>query len=213
MNKRHPSIMKKCLHYFRRDSCKFCSKECHVAYQRKDYKYASCQCCGKPITLNWYKKRTKIYFCSPECYKKYRAQSEVTCAGCGTKFMAHPSRQVYYNKLYCSKDCYLQNGCLGTVGFIHNKRYDTIRLKLSKTSEYLRWKHAILERDNYTCVQCGSSEDLRVHHIVQFYKIVYKYNPTLSMDKLQDVISSPEFNDPANGKTLCNTCHIQEHHL
>lgn len=193
-------------------SAKFCSKKCHLDNQRKNFKNSSCSYCGKSIVLNWYRRRTKIPFCSAECYRKSGAKTEVTCTGCGAIFMAHPSRQGYYQRLYCSKECYLLYGNIpSTNGFTHNRKYDSIRLRVCNYACYLKWKSSVLERDNYKCVECGSDKGLRVHHILKLYKIIYKYNPTLSLDKLNDILKSPEFTDISNGKTLCNSCHIKEH--
>jgi len=199
---------------YKKGTAKFCSNKCRMAALRKNNKNSSCSYCGKPLILNWYRKRTKNPFCSLECYKKSRAKSEVTCAGCGNIFLAYPSRQGYYHKLYCSKGCYILYGNISsTNGFTHNKKYDSIRLRVCNYACYLRWKSSVLERDNYKCVVCGSDKDLRVHHILKLYRIIYKYNPTLSLDKLKDILESPEFTDVSNGKTLCNSCHIKEHRI
>lgn len=53
------------------------------------------------------------------------------------------------------------------------------------------WKRAVMERDNYTCRECGFSdmEIMEVHHI-------------------KPVCLNPELkNDPANLITLCPNCH------
>jgi endogenous inhibitor of DNA gyrase (YacG/DUF329 family) len=192
---------------------KFCSWKCKKAYQQRNDKTVPCFYCGKPLILNWTRKNRKTFFCSAECYKKSRSKIDVICTGCGKPFKAHPSRRSYYQRLYCSSACYLKNGCIGLHGFTHNKKYDYIRLRVSNTAQYLRWKSAVLERDGYACTICGSTENLRVHHILEFYKIIYKYNPKLSPELIDTILQSPELNDLSNGKTLCNSCHIKEHHL
>lgn len=50
-----------------------------------------------------------------------------------------------------------------------------------------------LERDGYKCVECSSTENLRVHH--------WQYRETGYMTKLQDVY------------TLCQLCHEKVHKI
>ncbi|MBS1915676.1 MAG: HNH endonuclease [Bacteroidetes bacterium] len=69
---------------------------------------------------------------------------------------------------------------------------------LSKTvsrdsSEVRAWRLFCLRRDNYTCVECGSKNDLSVHHICE-----WAYFPGLRIE-----------ND--NGLTLCANCHSAKH--
>jgi endogenous inhibitor of DNA gyrase (YacG/DUF329 family) len=198
---------------YEKDISKFCSKACHLTYQKKNNTVSPCFYCGKPVLVNWNRKRTKNPFCSPECYhKSIEARIEVSCSGCGTLFIVYKSRQSYYRRLYCSRDCYALYGNIpSTQGFTHNKEYDSIRLRVCNYACYLKWKGSVLNRDNYKCIECESDKDLRVHHILMLYKIIYKYNPTLSLDKLNDILESPEFTDVSNGITLCNSCHIKKH--
>lgn len=62
-----------------------------------------------------------------------------------------------------------------------------------RSSKYKSWKKRVLERDNYTCMICGKSTDLVVHHIKSF-----------STDK------NSRF-DIHNGITLCQLCHKEVH--
>jgi endogenous inhibitor of DNA gyrase (YacG/DUF329 family) len=191
---------------------KFCSEDCRLSYLRRNNTFSPCVYCGKPIEINWKrKKRSIFYYCSQDCYKNSRAKSDVTCAGCGKIFQAHPSRQRMYLQLYCSQSCYIKHGLNNVQGFTHNIKYDNIRLRISKTSEYLKWKFLVLERDKYSCIKCGMKEDLRVHHVQELYRIIYKYNPELSPEKISLILSSVELNDVSNGITLCNSCHMKEH--
>jgi endogenous inhibitor of DNA gyrase (YacG/DUF329 family) len=195
------------------EASKFCSRQCKLAYQRRNYKTVPCSYCGNPVTINWYRKNRKEVFCNHSCYYKSKAaRSEVTCAGCGNTFTAYKSRQSYYTNLYCSKDCYLEYGSISTPGYISNEKYEKIRQRLCSHAQYLKWRMKVLERDGYKCIKCGNKEMLRVHHINELYHIVYKYNPSLSLDKLTIILESPEFNEVSNGSTLCNSCHIREHH-
>jgi len=60
------------------------------------------------------------------------------------------------------------------------------------SKEYINWRTAVFERDNYTCQVCGTTGDkkyLTAHHIKSF-----AHYPSLRFDV-------------NNGKTLCEDCH------
>ena len=63
--------------------------------------------------------------------------------------------------------------------------------KLRHTKENKEWRLQVLERDLYTCQECGSTERLEVHHKMA----VCKY------PELVNVLS--------NGITLCHDCHTK----
>ena len=66
--------------------------------------------------------------------------------------------------------------------------------ELRKSSLYKKWRIAVLDRDNFKCVSCGSSnETLHAHHIKPWAK---------------DILS--RF-DVDNGTTLCIWCHSKIH--
>lgn len=63
-------------------------------------------------------------------------------------------------------------------------------------SKLARWSNDVRKRDNYTCQYCGTTEGrLESHHI--FPKSRF---PSLAFDI-------------NNGRTLCQSCHIEEHKL
>jgi len=61
------------------------------------------------------------------------------------------------------------------------------------SSEYRKWKKAVLLRDNLTCQVCGSKKKLQAHHINSG-----SYFPELRYDV-------------DNGITLCRNCHSHFH--
>ncbi len=67
--------------------------------------------------------------------------------------------------------------------------------RLRASSEYADWRVAVFERDNYTCQKCGDKRggNLHAHHIKPFADY-----PNLRFDV-------------ANGLTLCELCHWEEH--
>lgn len=60
---------------------------------------------------------------------------------------------------------------------------------LTKSARYKQWRKAVLKRDSYKCVWCGSTENLEADHVKS--KALY---PELIFDV-------------TNGRTLCNPCH------
>ena len=65
------------------------------------------------------------------------------------------------------------------------------RYLFMETLEYKQWRTAVFERDNYTCVWCGSKKNLNADHI----------KPYAKFPKLRLSIK--------NGRTLCVPCHIK----
>lgn len=71
--------------------------------------------------------------------------------------------------------------------------YGKERTRLMGHMEYKKWREAVLERDNYRCQSCWSSENLHAHHIKEWSKF----------EELRYTVS--------NGLTLCAACHINIH--
>ena len=70
-----------------------------------------------------------------------------------------------------------------------------VRTREDETPGYFAWRNRVLKRDGFTCVKCGSHENLQVHHLWG-----YKENPELAI--VDD-----------NGVTLCKHCHEQYHDI
>lgn len=65
--------------------------------------------------------------------------------------------------------------------------------KRRRTCQDEKWRQAVFERDNYTCQDCGKTEDLSTHHIKSYAEF-----PELRLDV-------------SNGVTLCCYCHCKLH--
>jgi hypothetical protein len=73
------------------------------------------------------------------------------------------------------------------------KQRSAPRRKVQRGSIHTAWARMVKHRDEYTCTNCGSQENLEAHHIIQ-----YK-----DSEKLRYCID--------NGVTLCNKCHKEYH--
>ena len=95
----------------------------------------------------------------------------------------------------------LSEAHLGQIPWNKGKRYSSVSTREASTCVTRNgfraqdWKRLVLERDEYTCQECGRTDidKLHAHHIVPFDENV---ELRFSLD---------------NGKTLCTTCHNKIH--
>lgn len=67
-----------------------------------------------------------------------------------------------------------------------------------KNPQYILWRSAVLERDNYTCQDCGRQ--------------CKKYEKGLAAHHIKSYAKHPELRyDVNNGLTLCRECHMRLH--
>jgi len=65
---------------------------------------------------------------------------------------------------------------------------------IRKSLEYKLWRKAVFERDNFTCIWCGTKDK------------------TIQADHIQEFSIYPELRFAIdNGRTLCKNCHIKRH--
>lgn len=100
------------------------------------------------------------------------------CERCGNKFCTRKGKITKPHQRFCSRKC---RG-LTQRGQHYGK-------KIYKTTEYIKWRKAVLQRDGYKCIWCRSIKNLDVDHI----------KPKLKYPKLVFNID--------NGRTLCKLCH------
>jgi hypothetical protein len=123
---------------------------------------------------------------------------EVKCANCGECFM--PTLHQVLNRLqvlkgqmqgecrfYCSEECKKACPVYHQVSWPKGYKPDTTR----EVQPELR--QLVLERDDYQCIKCGSTENLQCHHITGV-----ELNPIESADM-------------DNCITLCKYCHTEVH--
>ena len=131
------------------------------------------------------------------------------CKYCGEAF----EDEISSEKKYCSKICnreWLYNNKIQKNELIEKEdcKQAEIKQKPTKVKELSKAKirkkkrqeykyefslirKEILERDNYTCVECGEKNDLNIHHII------HRKNGGK--------------NNPENLQTLCAKCHTEKH--
>lgn len=76
---------------------------------------------------------------------------------------------------------------------------------LRHTAKYIAWHHAVLERDNYTCVDCDKrGGKLHVDHDPKtFAEIINQYG----VMNFEEAFEIEELFNIDNGKTRCELCH------
>jgi len=81
------------------------------------------------------------------------------------------------------------------------------------------WRKNILEKNNYICQNCGSKENLEVHHIKEFSKIfqefLQQYPQFSPIDDKETLVRLAMTYEPFwninNGETRCLNCHNLTH--
>ena len=83
--------------------------------------------------------------------------------------------------------------------------------KIRHSLEITKWRTAVFERDEFTCVWCGQvGGKLCADHIIPFQVIRDRVAFELGNDNLYEkVVTHPLFNDINNGRTLCYKCHAK----
>lgn len=151
--------------------CKTCSEAHHAVKNRR-----RCPVCNKRTP------KKSMKYCSKQCRASRREKelSPKVCSICGTEFQLKSSRTVY-----CSRAC---------ANKAHSRRMRGAGNSHYKTgTSYATWfrsmRPIILERDRHTCVACGKTKKLIVHHVDHV----------------------PWHNEAHNLITLCATCHAVHH--
>ena len=86
---------------------------------------------------------------------------------------------------------------------------------------YDHWKHPILKRDMYKCIECQSTKDLHVHHDRETFSEIIKKVMTIddydNIDSFEtkkyvtDKIVEYHVKNATSGITLCKVCHNKHH--
>lgn len=122
---------------------------------------------------------------------------KVECAQCGKVKMKIPYLVKRSENQFCSIKCFgkwkSENNVGENNGNWNHELTEEERTRGRKYPEYYEFVRAVLERDRYECVICGSNEKVNVHHIDSY---------DWAKDKRTDI---------NNGITLCKEHHMQFH--
>lgn len=211
----------------RGQNIRFCGKDCYASYREYSsvsflskeeidelyelQKTSTCANCGKHVhktLLQLFKfKNTKHkfggMFCNQQCKEQYRNQNHtiaVNCHYCGKQITVNKFKYESQKQFYCSWSCMQQEKSS------YKESYKKISHYLRTTSSYLKWKNAVLDKDNHKCIECGSEDDLQAHHVYSLYDICKENN-----FNIEKILNSEIFNDVNNGKTVCVQCHHDYH--
>lgn len=160
-----------------------------VMYSTLLQAFAICESCGRKTPLRKNRK-TKIQYNSNGCHKKENEKiikySYSKCPICnGNNF----STQIYLDVGQAYQTCddcgWRSQGLKNLIK--ENTRKDSINMR--------EWRCAVLKRDGYKCVKCGSQKELQTHHIIH----------------VADDPEGKHIFEVDNGITLCKECHMKEH--
>lgn len=201
----------------------FCSRECYHDFGRPDMEgennpsnpakemvTISCEMCDDEFEVHPYR-ADSARFCSRDCKDENLAGqtgkgtpawvgAKVTgeCKYCGEEFKAYS----YYSRDFCSKQCFRewsQDGFAGEGNPVWRGGYDGYY-----GSNWDQQREKALERDEYTCQECGKHADEmdqspHIHHKKRLGWFKEEYD-------------APEWYEKANVvdnlETLCAACHM-----
>lgn len=210
-----------------------CSLGCAGVFKRKsEVSHKYCEICSESFSVigKAIHERDKIKYCSRTCFYKSRKgihhsdtwnkniadgnrkgeRLEAECKECKTYFSI---LKCIYNRTdrnqgqFCSKQCkdtFHGKKVSGANHPLWKGGVTPLHNKIRNCKKYEEWRKFIIERDNFTCIECGIRGGvLNVDHIKPFSFILKEYQP----NTLEEALSCIEFWDFNNGRTLCKRCH------
>jgi 5-methylcytosine-specific restriction endonuclease McrA len=182
-----------------------------------------CYTCGKELKKPPSALKSDKCFCNHKCYSEYKrmmwskennprysgGEKEFICEYCGKKFTSKTYGDKRQSR-YCSINCAAKDRGQQHRGDNHWNYKDCngrSTLPIRRMGRYEKWRHEVLERDDYKCTNCGSEDNLQIHHIKELYLIIQEYKDKYNKLNVDDDI----FYNVDNGITLCRKCHINLH--
>lgn len=175
---------------------------------------AECTVCKTIFEVKPYKiKKGEGKYCGQECYSKYQRRNriEAECSICRKFFSMGYAEGVKRlqesksGKIFCSQECWCKYN-RGENVYNYNKDR-VLQEQIRGSYKATEWKKLVLFKDGFTCVKCDNIENLEVHHIKEFSKILEDNN----IKSIEKALRCEELWDVNNGTTLCVECHAKEH--
>jgi len=130
------------------------------------------------------------------------------CKNCNIEFEVTPSRDNYGYGVFHSKQCQLEyqvkeNSPQWKGGI------SPLRKLIQEQPEYIAWRIAVFERDDYKDWFSGCKGDLAAHHIIKFADIIERNN----IKTVDDALNCAELWDINNGITMLKKSHKVYHDM
>jgi hypothetical protein len=176
-----------------------------------------CDHCKESFKQYKSQRRGEVVFCSPKCRKAYFI---------GDKCQNYIG-PVEFECITCGKECSITRSETG--GRIKERKFCSLKCRdeymkgehsphwkggiapfsmvLRGIKEYQEWMQLVLLRDNYTCTECGSKENIQVHHKETWGKMIME----LKIESVEQARITPELWNTDNGASLCIQCHAEKH--
>lgn len=196
---------------------KYCNWNCRKKAKRVIF---NCDNCGKRCSqIKAQYNQAKHHFCNHKCMGEWRnkqpskAKVQYICKECGIEFERF--RSVGTGD-FCSNSCKSSYWGKRNSSFYIDGR-TPLRFLIKNSSKYDNWRLFIMDRDNYTCQECGKTNcKLHVHHRVGFSELFDSFMKNNSDEKnkdklLENAMKYKPFWNVNNGKTLCIVCHKEKH--
>lgn len=218
--------------------CKKCGK--HITGMVQNiYRHICCSLSCKTYIHNKNGKRkipSEIDICSPEIKIKMKEWSDTCNSTKGEWNLSEDHRKnisIREKEWYKTRSSHLKG--IKIPKEVIDRRNETTRANREKSWKgnlsrfkvivrsllFRTWSKPIFERDNFRCMQCGSENNLSIHHIVSFNKLlkeVFEQYPYLDIRSYDDkcilhkaCLEYPPLSDTDNGITLCVSCHRGYH--
>lgn len=168
----------------------FCSKECWSDQGKRVERTCDYPKCDNTYeTYNYRVEKGQDLCCSAECgMKNSRGGEYFDCENCGEELYRRPSNAKKDTRKYCSKKC---KG-IDLSGENHYAWKDETVYAPTYYGGWERRRNIRLETDNYECQECGSTDNLHVHHITPYREFDDPFKA----------------NEQENLITLCEKCHL-----
>ena len=193
--------------HLKRNPPKYCSRSCRDA-ARRTLVELTCRQCGrtfrrKRYMADWSQERGP--FCGFACYAAWQSQHtagpanpnyqpdawlDLNCGWCDAPISRRRldhERNTATGLAFCGRDCFHEYARM----YFPRQSYNW------SSKRWRKARQSALDRDEHRCRECGSTDDLVVHHVRPF----------------AEVVGTPDAHALDNLETLCRACHRVRHNL